>query len=178
LWPVSSAGGDDPDSGWLTAGRVGSPHGLDGSFHVIQPVATLLRLGASVEITGHERRIARRAGTDARPIVRLEGSDDRAAAEALRGEELRVARACAPELGHDEWWAADLEGCVVHDGDEVLGTVRRMLALPSCEVLEVARRDGGADLLVPLIRDAVRRVDVQRKQIEVDLVFLGERERG
>ena len=34
--------------------------------------------------------------------------------------------------------------------------MRRLLALPSCECLEVARAGGGADLLVPLVRDAIR----------------------
>jgi 16S rRNA processing protein RimM len=53
--------------------------------------------------------------------------------------------------------------------------VRRLLALPSCEVLEVARAGGGNHLLVPLIRDAVREVDPARRRIEVDLGFLGER---
>jgi ribosomal 30S subunit maturation factor RimM len=50
-----------------------------------------------------------------------------------------------------------------------------MLALPSCEVLEVARADGGADLLVPLIRDAIRQIDIEQRRIEIDLAFLGER---
>jgi 16S rRNA processing protein RimM len=50
-----------------------------------------------------------------------------------------------------------------------------MVALPSCEVLEVAR-EGRADLLVPLVRDAVRSVDVATGVIDVDLAFLGEQE--
>jgi 16S rRNA processing protein RimM len=57
----------------------------------------------------------------------------------------------------------------------VVGEVRRLLALPSCEALEVARGDGD-DLLVPLVRDAVRSVDVQAGVVDVDLDFLGERE--
>jgi 16S rRNA processing protein RimM len=160
--------------GWLRAGRVGRPHGLDGSFHVLQPSPALLPAGARVVVGGDERQIARRAGTDRRPIVRLVGSEDRAAAEALRGEDLLVARGDAPELDPDEWWAADLEGCSVRDGDRSVGTVSRLLALPSCEVLEVARGYGELDLLVPLIRDAVREVDIERREIDVDLRFLGE----
>jgi 16S rRNA processing protein RimM len=78
----------------------------------------------------------------------------------------------APELEDDEWWAEDLEGCAVHDAGRPVGTVRRLLALPSCEVLEVQREDGG-ELLVPLVTDAVREVDVERKRIDVDLRFLG-----
>jgi 16S rRNA processing protein RimM len=160
--------------GWLHAGRVGRPHGLDGSFHVVDANPGLLAIGAVVAVGGAERKIVRLAGTDARPVVRLEGYDDREAARALTGSELMVARADAPELGPDEWWAADLEGCRVSDGPRMLGTVRRLLELPSCEVLEVERDDGGGDLLVPLITDAVREVDIERREIDVDLRFLGE----
>jgi len=159
---------------WLRAGVVGSPHGLDGSFHVVLPNPQLLVLRETVMVSGSERRVARRAGTDARPILRLEGCDDRDAAQALRGAELHVAREQAPELEDDEWWAEDLEGCSVHDRGRRVGTVRRLLALPSCEVLEVAREPGRPDLLVPLVTDAVRSVDVERREIDVDLRFLGE----
>jgi 16S rRNA processing protein RimM len=159
---------------WLRAGVVGSPHGLDGSFHVVQPNAPLLSLGATVLVMGRELRITRRAGTDARPIVRLDGHEDRDAAQALRGEELLAARQSAPELEQDEWWAEDLEGCSVHDRGRSVGTVRRLLGLPSCEVLEVAREPGRGDLLVPLVTDAVRSVDIERREIDIDLTFLGE----
>jgi 16S rRNA processing protein RimM len=127
-----------------------------------------------VLVAGSERRIARRAGTDTRPIMRLEGCEDRAAAEALRDHDVLVPRTEAPPLEPDEWWAEDLEGCTVRDGVRTIGTVRRLLALPSCEVLEVSRGDGLTDLLVPLVRDAVRAVDIERSEIDVDLRFLGE----
>jgi 16S rRNA processing protein RimM len=125
-------------------------------------------------VADRELQISRRAGTDARPIVRLEGYEDRDAAAALRGTELLVDRGEAPELGPDEWWAEDLEGCRVRDGDRPVGTVRQLLALPSCEVLAVTRENGGGDLLVPLVSDAVREVDLERREIDVDLAFLGE----
>jgi ribosomal 30S subunit maturation factor RimM len=38
----------------------------------------------------------------------------------------------------------------------------------------VTRGDGGADLLVPLVRDAIRSIDVQLGVIEVNRSFLGE----
>jgi 16S rRNA processing protein RimM len=159
--------------GWLRAGRVGSPHGLDGTFHVSDARPQLLVRGGSVVVHGRPARIVRRAGTDQRPLLRLEGCEDRDAAAELRGEDLLVARGDAPELDDDEWWAEDLEGCTVRDGAHAVGTVRRLLALPSCEVLEVTRGDRD-DLLVPLIGDAVRSVDVERREIDVDLDFLGE----
>lgn len=164
---------DQPAGGWLSAGRVGRPHGLDGSFHVRDPSPRLLEAGTEVMIDGRRSRIDRRAGDDRRPIVRLEGCSDRAAAEALSGQELFVERVEAPALDDDEWWAEDLIGCTVHDGARDVGTVVRLLALPSCEVLEVASAEGSEELLVPLVSDAVRTVDIERKRIEVDLRFLG-----
>jgi 16S rRNA processing protein RimM len=160
---------------WLAAGLVGRPHGLDGSFHVRRPGGALLELGTAVRVGDEEAEIVRRAGTDERPIVRLAGHDGREAAEALRGLDLFVHRTSAPELDEDEWYAEDLEDCRVVDGAAEVGRVVRMVALPSCEVLEVAR-EGRADLLVPLVRDAVRSVDVATGVIDVDLAFLGEQE--
>lgn len=159
---------------WLRAGVVGRPHGLDGSFHVADPVASLLDLGTEVRLGDARREIVRLAGHDGRPIVRLEGCENRAAAEALRGQELYVARTDAPDLDEDEWWATDLEGCAVRDGEREVGVVARLLALPSCEVLEVTRAGDAPALLVPLVRDAVRDVDLDRRVIDVDMEFLGE----
>ena len=158
----------------LPAGRVGRAHGLDGSFYVTGPVPRLLVLGASITIDGRDAEIVRRAGTDRHPIVRLQGITSRTAVEALRGAVLSVAEAQAPQLGEGEWWAHELAGCVVRDGPRRLGVVERMLELPSCEVLEVTREDGNGDLLVPLVGDAVREVDVEGRSIDVDLRFLGE----
>ena len=79
-----------------------------------------------------------------------------------------MAREQAPELDPDEWWAEDLAGCEVHDAGRPVGVVRQLLELPSCEVLEVERA-GGGELLVPLVSDAVREVDLDRRAIDVDL---------
>jgi 16S rRNA processing protein RimM len=122
--------------------------------------------------TGEEREIVRRAGTDARPIVRLAQIEDRSSAQALRGEELLCPREAAPALDEDEWWAEDLARCRVTAAGRAVGHVNRLLALPSCDALAVGRADGD-EILVPLVSDAVLRVDIERGEIEVDLDFLG-----
>ena len=147
----------------MPAGRVGRPHGLDGSFHLTR-VATDLAEGATVIVAGEPRLIARRSGSADRPIVRLEGSVSREDAEALRGLELLVEAVLEP----DEYWASDLVGCTVVDGARVVGEVARMVALPSCEALEVG------DLLIPMVRDAIRSIDVEGRRIDVDMEFVGE----
>lgn len=76
-----------------------------------------------------------------------------------------------PPLEEDEWLAEDLVGCSVLSGDTLLGKVERLLAYPSCELLEVP--GDSAPVLIPLISDAVIEVDVEAKRILVDGAFLG-----
>ncbi len=54
-----------------------------------------------------------------------------------------------------------------------VGRVRDLMALPSCEALAV-ERDGGPELLVPLVRDCVRPWTSRAARIDIDLAFLGE----
>jgi 16S rRNA processing protein RimM len=161
------------DAPSLEAGRVGRPHGLDGSFYVTGARPRLLTLGTMVTLGGAVYEIVRRAGVQEHPIVRLAGIPDRGAVEALRGSALQIPLADAPALEDGEWWGHELEGCAVFDGAREVGTVSALLELPSCEVLEVARREGG-ELLVPMVKDAVRSVDVAARRVEIDLAFLGE----
>jgi 16S rRNA processing protein RimM len=153
---------------FLEAGRVGRAHGRDGSFHVIAPRPRLLVLGTRTDAG----EIVRRAGTDEKPVVRLRGCDSREAVERLHGTVLKVALADAPALDEGEYWAHELEGLAVTDGERAVGTVRAMRELPSVEVLEVVRADG-EELLVPMVGDAVGSLGVLARRVDVDLGFLG-----
>jgi 16S rRNA processing protein RimM len=170
----------------LQAGHVGRAHGLDGSFYVTRPRPRLLAVGTNVTVAGRRAAIVRRSGTEERPIVRLEGIQDRAAADALRGMALTVQELEVPALAEGEWWAHELEGCAVVDGDYRVGTVSRLVELPSCEALEVRREMIGSQptgshppepLLVPMVKDAIRRIAVDEGLIEIDMAFLGEADR-
>ena len=147
----------------VTAGRVGRPHGLDGSFWV-EEAGHDLPAGTTVTVRGVERRVERRAGTAERPLIRLVGIVDRSAAAALTGELVLLSELDAP-LAQGEWLAADLEGCLVPG----FGRVARVVCAPSCDLLEL---DDGT--LVPLVSDAVRSIDIERRRIEIDRRFLGE----
>jgi 16S rRNA processing protein RimM len=143
----------------VTAGRVGKPHGRDGSFYVegaTEPLAA-----GTVVVLGEDRHeVVRRAGTDDRPLIRLAGLDDPGS---LRGEPLLM----EVELGEGEWLASDLVGCTVPGR----GRVVRVLDGPSCSVLEL--EDG---TLVPFVSDAIRSVTLDAAEggeIHVDEHFLG-----
>ena len=138
----------------MTAGRVGKPHGRDGSFYV-EGAAHALPVDSTVFLRDRPHEIQRRAGTDDRPLIRLSGVDDPGA---LRGELLLVDE----QLGNEEWRASDLLGCSVPGH----GRVVRVLDGPSCSVLEL---DDGT--LIPFVSDAIR--SVQPGEILVNEDFLG-----
>jgi 16S rRNA processing protein RimM len=140
----------------VTAGRVGKPHGLDGSFYV-EGARHALPEGTSLLLGSETHTVERRAGTDDRPLIRLSGVAD---AGPLRGELLLV----EDELGEGEWLASDLVGLTVPG----MGEVARLVDAPSCTVLEL---DDGT--LIPLVSDAIERVDLDAGEIHVNREFLG-----
>jgi 16S rRNA processing protein RimM len=138
----------------VTAGRVGKPHGRDGSFYV-EEAAHALPEGLTILLRHEPHSLTRRSGTDDRPLIRLSGVPD---PSAYRGELLLVDE----QLGNEEWLAADLLHCSVPGH----GHVVRVLDGPSCSVLELS--DG---VLVPFVSDAIR--SVQPGEIVVNEDFLG-----
>ena len=138
----------------VTAGRVGKPHGRDGSFYV-EGAAHPLQPGTTLLLQEQPRTVSRRAGTDQRPIIRLSGVSEPGP---FRGELLLVDE----QLGNEEWLASDLLQCSVPGH----GRVVRVLDGPSCSVLEL--EDG---TLVPFVSDAIR--SVCPGEILVNEEFLG-----
>ena len=139
----------------VSAGRVGKAHGLDGSFYV-DGADHPLAVGTLVTLGGRTQAVVRRAGTDDRPLIRLDGLAD---PRATRGEPLLV----DVELEEGEWLASDLVGRAVPGH----GRVVRVFDGPSCSVLEL--EDG---VLVPFVADAIR--SIEGGEIHVDDHFLGQ----
>jgi 16S rRNA processing protein RimM len=140
-------------------GRVGRPHGLDGSFFVEGPSDRpgAFAVGAVVFANGEPLKIvSSKHGSQKRPVIRLERRVD-------RGAELAVPRESLPPLGEDEYYSFQLVGLAVEEeGGRVLGRVRDVLDYPANDVLEL---DSGLSL--PLVEACVRKVDLESGRIVV-----------
>ena len=140
-------------------GRVGRPHGLDGSFFVEGPSDRpgAFAVGAVVFANGEPLKIvSSKHGSQKRPVIRLERRVD-------RGAELAVPRESLPALGEDEYYSFQLVGLAVEEeGGRVLGRVRDVLDYPANDVLEL---DTGLSL--PLVEACVRKVDLESGRIVV-----------
>ncbi len=145
-------------------GRVGRPHGIDGAFFVEQPSdddrwwktgARFLVAGEPVEVVAHRR-------SSGRPVVKLDRHVE-------RGSVLEVEREQLPPTEDDEWYAFELVGLeVVEESGRVLGTVKAVTPGVANDVLDL-----GGDLLLPMVEDCVRRVDLAAGRIEVAKGFAG-----
>lgn len=93
---------------------------------------------------------------------------DRDAAEALRGIEVWVERACLPPPAPGEYYWIDLEGLRVANVDGVdFGTVSHLFSTGANDVL--VARAGDRERMIPFLEpDYVRSVDFERGVVTVD----------
>jgi 16S rRNA processing protein RimM len=139
-------------------GKVGKPHGIDGSFFVEQPSsderwwktgATFLADGKPAEVVLHRR-------SSGRPIVKL----DR---EVPRGAVLEIEREQLPPTEEDEYYAFELLGlAVVEENGRELGSVKAVTPGIANDILEL---DSG--VLLPMVEDCIRSVDLDAARIVV-----------
>jgi 16S rRNA processing protein RimM len=155
----------EPGDELVVVGRVGRPHGVDGAFVVedasedesrFEVGAELLAGGAPVRV-----EVSRQVG-GRRRAIRLDRPVD-------RGAELAVRRDALPRLPDDSYYVADLVGLdVLDENDARLGSVRDVLPGPANDVLEL---DTG--VLLPLVEDCVREIDLERRRILLNPGFIG-----
>jgi 16S rRNA processing protein RimM len=104
-------------------------------------------------------------------VTRVEGVDDRNAAEALRNVELYLPRERLPEIDEDDtWYYADLVGLAVATPDgAAIGTVAAVHNFGAGDVVEIAPAAGGKTLLLPFTEAVVPEVSVKAGRIVVVL---------
>jgi 16S rRNA processing protein RimM len=142
----------------VNVGRVGKPHGLDGSFfveHASEDEARFAK-GSTLHVDGEPAKVVASKRSRGRPVIKL----DR---EPPRGAELAVSRAELPPTGEDEYYEFQLLGLeAVEEGGGPLGRVAALHPGPANDALEL---DTG--LLLPLVGACVLQVDLQAGRILV-----------
>jgi 16S rRNA processing protein RimM len=146
----------------IRVGKVGKPHGLDGSFFVEEASDDPERFveGAVLLVDGTAARVVESKRSGGRPVIRL----DR---EVPRGAQLEIDRDALPEPGEGEYYAFQLVGLEVEEeGGAKLGRVTEVSSGPANDVLEL---DTG--LALPLVDACVRQVDLASGRIVVQPGF-------
>jgi 16S rRNA processing protein RimM len=139
-------------------GRVGKPHGLDGSFFVEHGSEDEERfaVGAILHVDGEPAKVVASKRSRGRPVIRL----DR---QAERGSELAVPRGELPPPGEGEFYEFQLVGLEAEEeGGRALGRVAAVQPGVANDVLEL---DSG--VLLPLVEACVREVDLEAGRISI-----------
>ena len=160
-------------SEYLLIGQVLRPQGIKGQVKVrpdtddpgrFEDLETVyLRKGEAYEAVTVDEVSVREDGV----YLRLNGVQDRDAAEKQRNLMLYVDRAHAVELGEDETFICDLIGCKVIDlqGNE-LGTVKDVLQPGGNDVYVIKTPKG--KMLLPALKHVIPAVDVKNGTMTVD----------
>lgn len=158
-------------------GKVGSPVGIKGEVRITLyaqdstnlkegKVLLLERAGKTAEAA-----IKRLRYQKDRPVVKLEGIDDRNAAEEIRGMDVSIYAYDLEELPEGEHYVRDLVGCRVidtKDGREV-GILKDVIQNTAQSILEVVTAEGKS-VLIPAVEAFLRGIDEEEGIIEVELI--------
>ena len=159
-------------------GKVGSPVGIKGEFRVnlysqdsgnLKEGKVLLLERTEKSVSGAIEKV--RYQKD-KPVVRLEGIEDRNAAEDIRGMDISIYAKDMEELPEGEHYVRDLIGCKVvdlaQDGAEI-GVLRDVIQNTAQSVLDVSTPDG-KQVLIPAVDAFLRSIDEEAGVIEVELI--------
>lgn len=161
----------------ILVGAVVGPHGVRGEVKIksfTERAKDVAAYGPVSDESG-KRRFTVRVRGEVRGLVvaRLEGIEDRNAAEALKGLRLYVERAALGAKprrtkGSETWFHADLIGLSVEDTKGVrLGTVKGLANYGAGDIVEVDA-GGGQSQLFPFTKKVVPTVDVEGGRIVID----------
>jgi 16S rRNA processing protein RimM len=158
----------------LAIGRIGRPRGVRGE-NFVEPWTDdpdeRFAVGAVLQTEPVEAgplTVMAMALAGGRLVVRFDGVDDRAGAEALRGVQLLIAAADRPDLDDpDEFYDTDLVGLSARTvGGADIGAVREVLHAGGADylVLDI----DGREQLIPFVRAIVPTVDLAGGQVLID----------
>ena len=151
---------------YLLIGEVVRPQGIRGELKLRADSQDPSRYAAlrTVWLREGERYVPRRVlsgrASGGFAYLRLEGVNDRNAAEAMRGQNIYVDRAHALKLPEGEHFICDLIGLkAVTEAGEEIGTLTEVIQTnPSCDVYAFRTPRGG--MMMPALKRVILNVDV------------------
>ena len=124
--------------------------------------------GARLWLQGKQVRIERSRWQGRNLVLKLEGVDDRNAAEALQNEELLVPE-LAPLDQEGVFYQHDIIGMTARDLDGAeLGAVTDIFSTGSNDVYVIEGERG--QILIPALDDVVREIDIAARVMTVELM--------
>lgn len=100
-------------------------------------------------------------------LLKLKGVDQIEDAEKLKNHVLTIPRKAGKKLAEDEYFIADLIGCEVYE-NEYIGVLNDVFTAGGSDIY-VIKREKKNDLLLPAITSVIKKIDVEKKRIDVEI---------
>ena len=156
----------------IKLGKITAPQGIKGEVRVYPYTDQPTRFSEieAVLRNGRRCRIEKARYMKNMAVLKLEGIDDRNAAEAMRNRELLLPREELWKQPEDTYFVDDLVGCaVVSEDGAPVGTLKTIHSRPAQDLYEIERADGSAFLL-PAVKEFVKDVKTDEKIIVIHLI--------
>ena len=163
----------------LLLGYITDAFSLDGTFKVLSKTdfaETRYQKGKEVFLCSpntKERQVVTveaYRGNGMFDFVKVQGVNSKEEALEFKGYEIHALKDYQI-MDKDTYYYVDLVGCeVLDDKGEILGKVSLVEEFPAQLTLRVKREDNQPDFLVPFVKAFIKNVDINKKQIIINVI--------
>ena len=162
--------------GYFEVGKIAGTHGIKGTFRVFPTTDDVTRFELLKEIiidlkgTQETFKVSKVGYQKNMILLTLKEISDINVAEKYKNATLLIPEEEALPLGEDEYYTRDLYDMNVYTTDnELLGTITDIIATGSNDVYVVSKQ-GEKDLLIPAIKDCIKKIDILEKTMLINLM--------
>ncbi|RKY78731.1 16S rRNA processing protein RimM [candidate division KSB1 bacterium] len=176
----------DENDELITIGVVVKPHGVRGELKVFSHTDNprrfyrLTRIFLTSADSGYQPYVVEKVRVVSKwVLLKLKGIDSQNQAERFRGFEVQIPRRECVKLPKGAYYIFEVIGLNVFNTEgQQIGTVADVYTLPSNDVL-VVETTTKKEVLIPAVKQVVKRIDIHKKQIIVEPIpgLLEEQER-
>ena len=155
---------------FIEMGQIVAPSGIRGEVKInaFCQVADFAGYAPFYDENGHTLKVKVSRIFKNQVIAFVNDVCNRNDAESLRGTKLFVERKSLPALNEREYYVCDLIGMQVLYNNAVIGTVLDVPNYGASDILQVKKSDG-SELLLAMCPTTILNVDLENRQIMVDI---------
>ena len=162
---------------FLQVGKIVNTHALQGELKVLSESdfkEERFRKGSELIIDFNGEHVpvvvATHRSHKGMDLLKFKGLNSINDVEKFKGSALLVSAEYLEDLDEDEFYYFEIIGCVVKSVEgEVIGEISDVLRTGANDVW-IVKREGQKDVLVPYIKQVVKSVDIDKKEVIIEII--------
>lgn len=163
---------------YLEIGQIIGTHGIKGTLKIkpltddIMRFSELKKVYMTIKKELIEFSIEEVKYNNNTVLLKLKDIDTIESAQAYKGVYLQIDRKDSVELPENSYFIVDLIGLQVYDeeNNELLGKIEDIYNTGSNDIYVVRNEITGKQILLPAIKDVIKKIDIENKKIVVKII--------